>query len=70
MCWIPDALSLELGFWIPIVGEITDSLNSIPDSKAQDSGFQLDREKFSEFRNPDSFTWGERKLKRLLTLFS
>ena len=47
--WIPDALSLELGLWIPIVGEITDSLSSIPDSKAQDSGFQLDRQKFSGF---------------------
>ena len=37
--WIPDASSLELGLWIPIVDEITDSLSSIPDSKAQDSGF-------------------------------
>lgn len=37
--WIPDPLSLELGFWILIAGEITDSLSSIPDSKAQDSGF-------------------------------
>lgn len=37
--WIPDALSLELGLWIPIVGEITDSLSSILDSKAQNSGF-------------------------------
>ena len=32
-------LSLELGFWIPIVSEIPDSLSCIPNSKVQDSGF-------------------------------
>ena len=31
--------SVELGFWIPIVSGIPDSLGCIPDSKAQDSGF-------------------------------
>ena len=38
--WIPDtgfqSLSAELGFWIPIVSWIPDSLNCSPDSKAQD----------------------------------
>ena len=32
-------LSLEPGFWIPIVSEIPDSLSCIPDSKAQGSRF-------------------------------
>ena len=32
-------LSLELGFWIPVVSGILDSLSCIPDSKDQDSGF-------------------------------
>ena len=31
---------MELGFWIPIVSVILDSLSCIPDSKTQDSGFQ------------------------------
>ena len=41
-------------YWIPIVGGILDSLSCIPDSKAQDSGFQ--KQKFPRFRNADSFT--------------
>jgi len=41
-------LSAELGFWIPIVGGISDSLSGIPDSKGPDSGFH--KEKFSRFR--------------------
>ena len=32
--WIPDPLSLELGFRIPIVSEILDSFGLIQDSKA------------------------------------
>ena len=41
--WIPgtgfQSLSVERGFWIPIVSGIPDSLSCIPDStKAQDSG--------------------------------
>ena len=32
-------LSVEFGFWIPIVCGIPDSLSYIPDSKAQDFGF-------------------------------
>ena len=32
-------LSVELGFWIPIVSGIPDSLSCIPDSKTQNSGF-------------------------------
>ena len=36
-----DSLSVELGFRIPIVSGFLDSLNCIPDSKAQDSGFRI-----------------------------
>jgi len=39
-----QCLSVELGFWIPIVRGIPDSLRCIPDSKAQDSRFH--RQKF------------------------
>ena len=37
---IPDSrsLSVEFGFWIPIISEIPDSLDCIPDFKSQDSG--------------------------------
>ena len=49
--WIPrrgsDSLSVELGFRIPIVSGIPDSLSCFPDSKAQDSGFR----RFPEFGN-------------------
>ena len=31
--WNPDSLPVELGFWIPIVSGIPDSLCCIPDSK-------------------------------------
>ena len=46
------SMSVEPGFWIPIVSEILNSLNCVPDSKAQDSGFH--KQKFLGFRNPDS----------------
>ena len=41
--WL-HTFSVELGFWIPILCRIPDSLSCIPYSKAQDSGFhkQLD----------------------------
>ena len=45
--WIPDSLSVDLGFRILIVSGIPDSLSCIPDSKAQDSGFQ--KQKFPGF---------------------
>ena len=35
-----DSGFLDVGFRIPIVSEILDSLICIPDSKAQNSGFQ------------------------------
>ena len=34
------SLSMQLGFRIPIVSGILDSLSCIPDSKTQDFGFQ------------------------------
>ena len=62
--WIPDSLSLELGFRIPIVSGIPDSLSCTPDSKAQNSWFHsktlLDSEshkrKSHRFRNLNSLT--------------
>ena len=44
--WIPDSR-----YWIP------DFLSCIPDSKAED--FVFNRQKFTGFRNSDSFKWGE-----------
>ena len=46
--WIPDSLSLELGFQIPIAGGIPDSLNCNPDSKAQDPD---SKQKYPRFPN-------------------
>ena len=62
-------LSVELGFWIPIVSGIPDSFSCIPDSKTQDSRFH--RQNFPGFRIPQtkisripvSFTWGKREFK-------
>ena len=45
-------LSAELGFWIPVASEIPDPFSCIPDSKAQDSGFN--KQQFLGLRNPDS----------------
>ena len=57
--WIPDSrycipnyLSVELGFWIPIVSGIPDSLSCIPDSKAQDSEFHNQKFPNSTIRIP------------------
>ena len=36
MYWIPDCLSVELGFWITIVSGIPYSFSCITDSKVQD----------------------------------
>ena len=49
---------MKLGFWIPVVSGIPDSLNCIPDSISQDSRFH--KQKFPRFWNPDSLTWGDR----------
>ena len=56
-------ISVELGFWIPIVSGILDSLSCIPDSKTQDCGFHTP--KFPEFRNPDSWKVGRLNLKAI-----
>ena len=47
-----SSLSMELGFQIPIVNRIPDSLSFIPDSKAQDSG--LHKQNFLRFRIPQA----------------
>lgn len=46
--WIPDSLSLELGFQILIAGGIPDSLNCNPDSKARDPDL---KQKYPRFPN-------------------
>ena len=38
-----QCLCRELGFWIPVVGRISDTLSCIPDSKAQDPGFHKEK---------------------------
>ena len=48
--WILDSLSVELGFQIPIVSGIPDSLSCFLDSKAQDSG--LHKQIFPDFGFP------------------
>ena len=48
------SLSVELGFLVPILTGIPDSLNCIADSKAQNSGFL--KHNFHGFRNPYSLT--------------
>ena len=58
--WILNSLSAELGFWIPIVCGITDSLNCIPNSSTQ---------KVAGLRNPDSLTWGETRLLLILAYY-
>ena len=45
-----QSLSVELGFWIPIVSGIPDSVSCIPDSKTRDSGFH--KQNFPVFRVP------------------
>ena len=49
--WIPDSLSKELGFRIPMVSAIPVSLSCIMDSKIQDSTFH--RIKFRKFQIPE-----------------
>ena len=47
--WL-DSLSVELGFWIPIVSRILGSLGL---------GFRIPQVKISRFWNPDNLTWGD-----------
>ena len=66
--WIPDSLSVELGFRVPVIlSGIPDSLSCMSDSKAQDYAFHKQKfpdsefhtQKFPGFQNTDSLTWGE-----------
>ena len=47
--WL-DSLSVELGFWIPIVSRILGSLGL---------GFRIPQKKIPGFWNPDTLTWGD-----------
>ena len=47
-----QSLSVELGFWIPILSGIPDSLSCIPNSKANDSRFN--KHNFPGFRIPQA----------------
>ena len=47
-----DSLSLELGFRIPVVTGISDSLTCIPDSKAHESGSYTSNFPDSKFQQP------------------
>ena len=64
--WLPDSLSVELGYRIPIVSGIPDSFSCIPDSTAQDSKFHP--QKFPRFQNPDSLSWGAYGIEKLQRL--
>ena len=63
--WIPDFLTVKLGFRISIISGIPDSLSCIPDSKAQDSGFHNSNFQIQDFTSknfPDCLnysSWGE-----------
>ena len=60
-------LSLEPGFWIPIVSEIPDSLSCIPDSKAQDS--RVPRAKFVQIPiSTKGRFWNHRRSHTTITL--
>ena len=64
--WIPDSLSVELGFRIAIFSGIPDSLSCIPDCKAQNSRFHktnfqdsgFHKQKCPGFQNRHSHTCG------------
>ena len=63
--WIPDSLSVELGFRIPVDTMQSDysrqdSLSYIADSKAKNS-LCFPQETFPTFRNPDSLILGDRE---------
>lgn len=48
--WTPR--SVDLGVWTQTVSGISDSLSEI-------HGFWFHKQKFREFQNPDSLTWGD-----------
>ena len=71
--WIPDSLSAELVFWIPVVSGILDFLSWITDLKTEDSGLRIPQANIScdfgfhkqrspGLRNPDYLTWGDIKI--------
>ena len=61
--WIPDSLSVELGYRIPIVCGILDSFSCIPIPQAQDLKFH--QQKFPRFQNSDSLSWGDYGIEKL-----
>ena len=50
------------GFWTPRsvdLGVWTQTVSGIPDSLSEIHGFWFHKQKFREFQNPDSLTWGD-----------
>ena len=50
------------GFWTPRsvdLGVWTQTVSGIPDSLSEIHGFWFHMQKFREFQNPDSLTWGD-----------
>ena len=71
--WIPDSRHLipifflvELGFWIPILSRIPNSLSCIPESKVQDSEFH--KQNFPPFRIPKGSYYSQTPLKRTMRM--
>ena len=53
-------LSVELGFWTPVVSGISDSLSSIPDSTTQDAGWHKQNlPGFPILQATDTLSWGD-----------
>ena len=65
--WIPNSLSVELGYRIPIVSGIPDSFSCIPDSKTQDSNSTTKNFPDSRIRIP-YFHGGDHGIEKLQQL--
>ena len=61
-----DLFLVELGFWIPILSRIPDSLSCIPESKVQDSGFH--KQNFPGFWIPKESYYSQTPLKRTMRM--
>ena len=55
--WIPEFLTVKLGFRISIISGIPDSLSCIPNSKAQESGFYNSNFQIQDFNSRAKTSW-------------